>query len=524
MDNDKKANRLDLILFIIFAFIFVLFILIQLKREFTFPYWACWDRLDRSLETYDTIFKEGNLPKAFLVSGEYPPLVFFITALAYRILGVSIAVTYGISIAFTLILCYLLLLIGRRTGGRMLGWSMMLLGGTAPELLFYSKQFFLLTPMAVFIALSFYLMLKSDYFRDTRNSIFCALALAAGAYTNFTFLFFAVPVAAAGFIYGLVKSEKDHRKTVIRNFSICALISILLPLPWYLGAMPPMLRKVHHQMTLPDALPPSVIENITQNLSFLSGTFYLAGILMILGFILAFFRPRRMEPFLAAIGIGGGFFHLPFFRTYLLVRYMVPFIPFASLLALFWTTRLPDGIRKIIVVLCLIIGLWQAGGWLIPGLPKYNFLPVSTPGPGFTTAPNSNYYKYFDRWIGDIKKACPDSPPLVLVVARVSGFGLTFDGLGYRARELKAYGAENMTVVPAYKGQNQVFSAARRLDRLPDIILYVSQGMPSAPGKHDRAWAGDPGMWEKMGKPYIIYWEGPDKIYVTLFKRKQPQN
>ncbi|MCD6310658.1 MAG: glycosyltransferase family 39 protein [Candidatus Eremiobacteraeota bacterium] len=524
MDNEKKTNRQDLILFIIFSIIFLFFLLLWLRKEFCFPYWACWDRLIRSLAMYKAIFEQVDLARAFFVTEEYPPFVFFITASGLKICCSSIAVTYGISTLFTLLLCYMLLLTGRLIGGRLLGWSMVLLAGTAPELLFFSRQFFLITPATTMLAISFYLILKSNYFKDLKNSLLSGLAMAIGAYTNFTFMFFIVPVAIGAFVFSMIRGKKEERKKILNNFSWCAFVSIVLPLPWYLGTLESLTRKFRHQMSLPKFHPPLPLENIILNLGYLSQVFYLGGILMIIGLVMAFICPRGVGAILSALGIIGGFSHLPIFRTYPFIRYVIYFIPFAGVLALTWTTLLPVKTRKAILILCIITGLWQAGGWLIPGLPQGGIFPKTTHPPGLTEAPKKAYYDLFTTVLDDIHEKFPGEPPMVIAINRTSCWILSFDGLGFWARERKAYGPGDLEIIPVTAKQNGIFTASRKIMRPIDIVIYSSQCKPSSPCIEDRQWIGNPQAWEKFAGPYIIDWEGPEKLYINLFRRKQPGN
>ena len=120
----------------------------------------------------------------------YPPLAHWNGFVFFKILGPSIdAAQYSL---FVFIVIFLLSLygIGYEYGGHYSGAAVMVLGGSSPHIINYSRYFFVDFPQAAMTAFAFYVLLKTSNYRNLFFSILLGIVFWLGFFTKWSVTFF----------------------------------------------------------------------------------------------------------------------------------------------------------------------------------------------------------------------------------------------------------------------------------------------------------------------------------------------
>lgn len=146
----------------------------------------------RSLYYYRAFFMDESLN---LRSNFYPPLVYLTTQIYYLFLGAGQEVS-RLSISFFMLIFLLAMFgIGYELGGAFSGAATMALAASSPYVLDISVKYFLDFPCAAMVALSLYLLLKTDSFRNRKFSLLFGLVFASALLTkNFTVFYMFFPI------------------------------------------------------------------------------------------------------------------------------------------------------------------------------------------------------------------------------------------------------------------------------------------------------------------------------------------
>jgi len=179
------------ILALIFVVAFITFFLIQnclfIEQETFFS--STDSHFIYALEYYDLIF--SGIP-ANLINFSYPPIVYLVTAVFFKIMGTSLDSAILSQQVFSLILLLAMFGIGYELGGYLSGAAVMSLAASSPLLVYHSRTYLLDFPQAATFALTLYLLLKSRGFRDRIISILFALALSISLLTKWATAFFII--------------------------------------------------------------------------------------------------------------------------------------------------------------------------------------------------------------------------------------------------------------------------------------------------------------------------------------------
>jgi len=181
-----------------------------------------------SLMFYEKLIRGATWPE--LAHQQYPPLAYLIANLFYVFWGTSSMVARLSIQVFTVIFLLSMFGIGYKLGKYPGAFSATLLAGASPYVLKYSKLYFLDFPQAAMTALSLYLLLKTEGFRDRKYSLLFGLALAGALLTKWTTAFF-ISLPVLWFVVPLF-SRNRRFLTVMKIFSPLAGFSIL-GTAWY---------------------------------------------------------------------------------------------------------------------------------------------------------------------------------------------------------------------------------------------------------------------------------------------------
>lgn len=174
----------------------------------------------------------STLHQMLNVSWYYPPFVSYASVVMYGLLGESEFAGFQVMTLFFALLILCVYLIGEELFGMQEGVVAASLLAACPLVIRYSHMFMLDLPLASMVALSVYLLIRTDSFRRTITSLGFGLALGAGMLTKWTFpLFLLGPFVHVAF--SALRKSPDRRRRLI-NCGISLLAGSSIAAPWYL--------------------------------------------------------------------------------------------------------------------------------------------------------------------------------------------------------------------------------------------------------------------------------------------------
>jgi len=174
------AVTVFLILFI-FIFQMIVYINMDVAPSFTDAHY---------LRTLDYLDYFSNSSQKNIPTHEYPPLTYFVGFIFLRILGISLKSARLSLIVFAVIYILSMYGIGKELGDEVSGIAVCALSVSSPHILLFSRMFFLDFPQTAMTALVFYLILKSDYYRNSLFSILVGVMLGLSMLTKWSTIFF----------------------------------------------------------------------------------------------------------------------------------------------------------------------------------------------------------------------------------------------------------------------------------------------------------------------------------------------
>lgn len=199
---------------IVTAFL-TIFIFLYLWQNYTYikmdsgPEDTDW-HIIRSAIWYKTlVLGEKNLSSQFRPPREihHPPVVYFVTMPFFMIKGMTLeAARLSLSV-FVIIFLLSMFGIGREYGGFYGGAAIMALAASSPHTLNLSRTYYQDFPQTAMTALSFYLMLKTDFFRNRLYTIILGIILALSIMTKWSSAFFLIIPAVWFLAPALLKAK-----------------------------------------------------------------------------------------------------------------------------------------------------------------------------------------------------------------------------------------------------------------------------------------------------------------------------
>jgi len=132
----------------------------------------------------------GNIGGSKFPQYPYPPLVHFIAIIFYKIFGISLISARMSVILFSIIFILSMYGIGKEFGNELSGLAVAALAASAPQVLIFSHMFFLDFPQTAMTALVFYLILKTNNYRETGYSYLLGVILGLALLTKWSTIFF----------------------------------------------------------------------------------------------------------------------------------------------------------------------------------------------------------------------------------------------------------------------------------------------------------------------------------------------
>lgn len=154
---------------------------------------------------------------------EYPPFPYLVTQVFFTFGGLSLESARISILFFTLIFLLAMFGIGYELGGSYAGAVVLSIAASSSHILDYSRQYYPDFPQTAITALAFYLLLKTDFFRNRRFSIFFGTVLALSFLTKWSTGFFMIVPVLWYFFPVAIKWNKDKKGSLI--FLILAIIA-----------------------------------------------------------------------------------------------------------------------------------------------------------------------------------------------------------------------------------------------------------------------------------------------------------
>ncbi|MCE1246566.1 MAG: glycosyltransferase family 39 protein [Firmicutes bacterium] len=157
----------------------------------------------------------GTIPPDYLKTLSYPPLLYHISSLSFRLFGVS---------SFSLLLpmwafCIIFLLsvygTGSVLGGKIGGLSSFFLAFCSYYFLYTGERYFLDLPAAALCCASVYFILKSDGFRNLPFSVLFGVSLGLSQLIKWNSCFFTIPALSIAFLLLVFRDIKKSLLPVI---------------------------------------------------------------------------------------------------------------------------------------------------------------------------------------------------------------------------------------------------------------------------------------------------------------------
>lgn len=234
MSEKKKGNRniFYLVILSVFFLFFLFNIYIFLLHDISGPDGDDIHHIQYAYDFYNNLKTGGLFTFFFRPPTFYPPFTYTVTSVFFLLFGASMKNAVFSQAIFWLILMISMYCIGTHIGNEETGLLSALLVMTIPMVSIYSVRYYLDIPMISLIALSFYCLLKSDFYNNRGWTISFFILSALGMLTKVQFaLYIAIPFFATTSIYIYNTFRETDKKEKIKI--ICLLVGV--PVAVFIG-------------------------------------------------------------------------------------------------------------------------------------------------------------------------------------------------------------------------------------------------------------------------------------------------
>jgi 4-amino-4-deoxy-L-arabinose transferase-like glycosyltransferase len=326
------------------------------------PQWDHANHLERALHCRNILTGPAGdrFVKVMEMSSFYPPLVPCAAGILYLFSPVTPLTSQAVMLIFLAGALVSLYLLGRSLFDPPTGFFAALIFGTAPFVVFSTTNFQLDLPLAAMVIATILALGTTEGFSRRGSSWAAGVLLALGLLTKPPFVIYVLPVLGLT-IWKMFRSGDRRRR--LGNLGAALLIPAALALPWYgprLFALPMQVMnrsfKQAAESGYPDAL--TAFSLLFYPRTFLPQFGLLAAFLFLLG-AWALRHDRR------ARGVLLGSFFIPFVVFLFLqnknLRYTLPLLPVAALIAAAGLRGLTPPWRRLFLAGCVIVSLLQVG-------------------------------------------------------------------------------------------------------------------------------------------------------------------
>lgn len=388
------------------------------------PEWDHANHLERAVECYRILSEPGHdrLREILDVSSFYPPIVPCAAGLLYFAFPITPLTAQAVMLGFLAIGLAATFALGRRLFDVGTGLLAAFFFGTAPFVVFSLTNFQLDLPLAAVVAAALYVLIRTEGFSRPAWCAWLGVALGLGMVTKPPFAGYILPV----FLWVLWRalSAVDRRRRV-GWLAVSLVIGAAIALPWYgprvLG-LPLQIANRSFKFAGQEA-----------QAAYLSAEslFYYPrvlpsqlGPLATLLFLWGIWAARRLRDSRAFLWLAGV---VPFFLFSLIqnrnLRYTLPILPAAALLAAVGARSMRPEWRRGGACACLAVGLLQVSmaAFALPAPPRVPGLPL----PLAIYQPPSRADWQHEAVIADLVRAAGGKPATVAVVPNYNFFSVS---------------------------------------------------------------------------------------------------
>jgi len=237
-----------------------------------------------------------------------PPLMEILMSFYYRIFGLTTKNELVINTLFLIILLISVYKIGEHMYNKQIGILSSIFINSFCIIIIISKRAAREFPLLSILALTFWMLLKTDYFRDRKFSLLFGLALGLTSLVKYSFIVYVLPMSlyiiySLKFVYNNFYNKKHKKisKKILTNIFIALIIFFIISLSWYLvhflGVFNEMKYRLYEDPTEAGKLDLDLLSNITYHykamLNYNIG--FLFTILFTLGIIYKFLNKSKFE-------------------------------------------------------------------------------------------------------------------------------------------------------------------------------------------------------------------------------------
>jgi len=408
------------LLFVLLAAVTTTWVLLDRRP----PEWDHANHLERAVGCYRILSEPGRdrLREILAVSSFYPPIVPCAAGLLYFAFPIAPLTAQAVMLGFLAVGLAATFALGRHLYDVETGLLAALFVGTAPFVVFSLTNFQLDLPLAAMVALALYLLVRAEGFSRPGWCVALGVALGLGMITKPPFAGYVLPVLAWALWQALRAGDRRRR---LGWMAISLVIAAALALPWYGPRVLGLPTQIAHR-----SFKFAAQEGQAEYLSAESLLYYplvlpsqlgpLATVLFLWG-LLAARRFRDTRAFLWLAGIA------PFVLFSLIqnrnLRYTLPALPAAALVAAIGARSLPPAWRRGGVWACLIVGLLQVSmaAFALPPPPRVPGMPLPIV---FYQPPSGADWRH-DAVLSDLSRASGGRPATVSVVPNYNFFSVS---------------------------------------------------------------------------------------------------
>ena len=324
------------------------------------PEWDHANHLERAVDCYRSlrVVSDSGAREILEASSFYPPVVTCAAGALYFVFPIVPLTAQVVMMGFLGLAMACVYGLGTRLSGPETGlWAAFFLG-TAPFVVFSLTNFQLDLPLAAMVALALYALVRTEAFIDTRWSLALGVALGLGMLTKPPFAIYVLPP----FLWALWRAMRALGGARSLGRVVAALgVAAALALPWYgprlFGLPMQILSRSFKQAAEQQNPEPLTAAGLSYYPRVLPTEFgLLAGLLLLWGlWALGRDRAARALLWLATL--------VPFAVFSLIqnknLRYTLPILPAAALVAAIGLRTLPRAAQRSIAVAAVLLGAFQ---------------------------------------------------------------------------------------------------------------------------------------------------------------------
>jgi hypothetical protein len=344
------------------------------------PEWDYANHLERALQCYRILAEPGHdrAREILEATAFYPPVTTCTAGLLYFLFPVVPLTAQAVMLGFLAVGAVSVFLLGRRLLDSEAGLLAAFLLATAPFMVFSLTNFQLDVPLTGVVALCLYLLTRTEGFLSSRWSVALGLGLGVGMLTKPPFAVYLLP-PLLWVAWRAVRGHEDGERTArLGRFAAALVLAAAVALPWYgprlIGLPLQVVNRSFKNAVLEQKPAAFSREGFLYYPTTFPVEFGVLAVLLLLWGLWAVRRERTARAFLWIATLG------PFIIFSLIqnknLRYTLPILPAAALVAAAGARALRPALRRGVTWACIALGALQVAmtAFALPAPPT---LPVS---------------------------------------------------------------------------------------------------------------------------------------------------